>query len=209
MKPQVQVRTPRAPVPGTPRGDKSYGRGAPAPEYRETAEAAEAEAGETRVHALSSQHTRGEGIRKHACLSEEGKGGEMTSEAKAEKTRTKEAMKSGTAKKMTKEGVKEKRAKNTRKKVNEEAMLEWSTKEEALKNEALGFYRQLIERGLKPFDGASIDFHRKRDSSSPHPKREPDTYCCKERGATGLFNGKRSPQSPCRCAVSEPSADFN
>jgi intein-encoded DNA endonuclease-like protein len=34
--------------------------------------AAEAEAGETRVHALSSQHTRGEGIRKHACLSEEG-----------------------------------------------------------------------------------------------------------------------------------------
>jgi hypothetical protein len=30
-------------------------------------------------------------------------------------------------------------------------------------NEALDFYRQLIERGLKPFDGASIDFHRKRD----------------------------------------------
>ena len=83
VKPRVQVRTPRAPVPGTPRGDKSYGRGAPAPEYRETADeaeatlktrvAAEAEAGETRVHALSSQHTRGEGIRKHACL--EGKGG--------------------------------------------------------------------------------------------------------------------------------------
>jgi hypothetical protein len=82
--PQTQIRTPRAPVPGTPRGDKSYGRGAPAPEYRETADeaeatlrervAAEAEAGETRVHALSSQHTRGEGIRKHACLSEEGKG---------------------------------------------------------------------------------------------------------------------------------------
>jgi hypothetical protein len=44
-----------------------------------------------------------------------------------------------------------------RKKVNEEAMLEQK------KNEALGFYRQLIERGLKPFDGASIDFHRKRD----------------------------------------------
>jgi len=77
VKPRVQVRTPRAPVPGTPRGDKSYGRGAPAPEHRETADeaeatlktrvAAEAEAGETRVHALSS-HTRGEGIRKHACL---------------------------------------------------------------------------------------------------------------------------------------------
>jgi hypothetical protein len=32
-----------------------------------------------------------------------------------------------------------------------------------LEAEALDFYRQLIERGLKPFDGASIDFHRKRD----------------------------------------------
>jgi hypothetical protein len=81
---------------------------------------------------------------------------------KAKKTR-KKTEKSGTAKKMTREGVKEKRAKNTRKKVNEEAMLEWRAKEEALKNEALDFYRQLIERGLKPFDGASIDFHRKRD----------------------------------------------
>jgi hypothetical protein len=96
----------------------------------------------------------------------------MTSEAKAEKTRTKKAKKtrtkktekSGTAKKTTKEGVKEKRAKNTRKRANEEAMLEQKAKEEALKNEALDFYRQLIERGLKPFDGASIDFHRKRDS---------------------------------------------
>jgi hypothetical protein len=50
-----------------------------------------------------------------------------------------------------------------RKKVNEEAMLEQRAKEEALKNEALDFYRQLRERGLKPSDGASIDFHRKRD----------------------------------------------
>ena len=50
-----------------------------------------------------------------------------------------------------------------RKKVNEEAMLEQRAKEEALKNEALDFYRQLRERDLKPFDGASIDFHRKRD----------------------------------------------
>ena len=32
-----------------------------------------------------------------------------------------------------------------------------------LEAEALDFYRQLRERGLKPFDGASIDFHRKRD----------------------------------------------
>jgi hypothetical protein len=50
-----------------------------------------------------------------------------------------------------------------RKKVNEEAMLEQKAKEEELKDQALDFYRQLRERGLKPFDGASIDFHRKRD----------------------------------------------
>jgi hypothetical protein len=51
-----------------------------------------------------------------------------------------------------------------RKKANERAMLEQrDKKEEALKKEALDFYRQLIERGFKPFDGASIDFHRKRD----------------------------------------------
>ena len=69
---------------------------------------------------------------------------------KAKKTRRKETEKSG-----TKMGDKEKRAKT-----NEEAMLEWSTKEEALKSEALDFYRQLIERGFKPtIDGASIDFH--------------------------------------------------
>jgi hypothetical protein len=53
------------------------GGAAPGPRTRETADeaeatlktrvAAEAEAGEARVHALSSQHTRGEGIRKHAC----------------------------------------------------------------------------------------------------------------------------------------------
>jgi hypothetical protein len=49
------------------------------------------------------------------------------------------------------------------KKMNEEAMLKQKAKEEALKNEALDFYRQLIERGFKPFDGALIDFHRKRD----------------------------------------------
>jgi hypothetical protein len=88
----------------------------------------------------------------------------MTTKAKAEKTRTKKAEKSGTAKKTIKEGVKEKRAKNTRKRANEEAMLEQKAKEEALKKEALDFYRQQIECGFKPFDGASIDFHRKRDS---------------------------------------------
>jgi hypothetical protein len=61
------------------------GGAAPGPRTRETADeaevtlrervAVEAEAGETRVHALSSQHTRGEGILKHACLSEEGERG--------------------------------------------------------------------------------------------------------------------------------------
>jgi hypothetical protein len=61
------------------------GGAAPGPRTRETADeaevtlrervAVEAEAGETRVHPHSSQHTRGEGIRKHACLSEEGERG--------------------------------------------------------------------------------------------------------------------------------------
>jgi hypothetical protein len=60
-----------------------------------------------------------------------------------------------------------------RKKVNEEAMLEQKAKEEALKNEALDFYRQLIERGLKPFEGASIDFHRKRDPVVFIPRDNP------------------------------------
>jgi hypothetical protein len=44
------------------------------------------------------------------------------------------------AKKATKEGAKEKRV-NMRKKANEEAMLKKRAKEEALKNEALEFYR--------------------------------------------------------------------
>ena len=60
-----------------------------------------------------------------------------------------------------------------RKKVNEEAMLEQRAKEEALKKEALGFYRQLRERGLKPFDGASIDLHRKRDPVVFVPRETP------------------------------------
>jgi len=59
------------------------------------------------------------------------------------------------------------------KKVNEEAMLEQRAKEEALKKEALDFYRQLIERGFKPFDGASIDFHRKRDPVVFIPRENP------------------------------------
>jgi hypothetical protein len=87
---------------------------------------------------------------------------------KAKKTRRKKTEKSG-----TEEGIKEKRAKNTRKKANEEAIIEQKAKEEALKNEALDFYRQLIERGLKPFDGTSIDFHRKRDSVVFIPRENP------------------------------------
>jgi hypothetical protein len=87
---------------------------------------------------------------------------------KAKKTRRKETGKSG-----TKEGAKEKRAKNTRKRANEEAMLEQKAKEEALKNEALDFYRQLIERGLTTFEGASIDFHRKRDPVVFIPRENP------------------------------------
>jgi len=87
---------------------------------------------------------------------------------KAKKTRRKETEKSG-----TKEGVKEKRAKNTRKRANEEAMLEQKAKEEALKNEALDFYRQLRERGLTTFDGASVDFHRKRDPVVFIPRENP------------------------------------
>jgi len=80
-----------------------------------------------------------------------------TKKAKAKKTK-----KTGTTKKATKEGVKGRKAKDSRKKAGEKA-LEQKAKEEALKNEALEFYRQLIERGFKPFDGASIDFHRKRN----------------------------------------------
>jgi hypothetical protein len=87
---------------------------------------------------------------------------------KAKKTRRKETEKSG-----TKEGVEEKRAKNTRKRANEEALLMRRTKEEALKNEALDFYRQLIERGFKLFGGASIDFHRKRDPVVLIPGEKP------------------------------------
>jgi hypothetical protein len=92
---------------------------------------------------------------------------------KAKETRRKEIEKSGTAKKTTKEGVKEKRAKDTRKRANEEAMLQQKAKEEALKNEALDFYQQLRERGLTPFDGASIDFHRKRDPVVFIPRGNP------------------------------------
>jgi hypothetical protein len=95
----------------------------------------------------------------------------MAVKAKAKKTRTKKTKKAG-SKKKTKEGVRRKTATNktntnkatdTRTKKANEKALEQKAKEEALKNEALDFYRQLRERGFTPFDGASIDFHRKRD----------------------------------------------
>jgi hypothetical protein len=60
------------------------GGAAPGPRTRETADeaevtlrervAAEAEAGETRVHALSSQHTRGEGSGNTPACQRRGKG---------------------------------------------------------------------------------------------------------------------------------------
>jgi hypothetical protein len=53
--------------------------------------------------------------------------------------------------------------KKASKKTNEEKEEVKKEREEALKNEALDFYRQLRERNLPHFDGASIDFHRKRD----------------------------------------------
>jgi HSP90 family molecular chaperone len=116
---------------------------------------------------------------------------------KAKKTR-KKAEKSG-----NEEGVKEKRAKNTRKKVNEEAALEQRAKIEALKNEALDFYRQLRERGLTTFDGASVDFHKKRDPVVFIPRREPSNCRREERRAKELLGDKQRPQSACRCLVSE------
>jgi len=41
-------------------------------------------------------------------------------------------------------------------------MLEQKAKEEALKNEALNLFYEIQRHGLKPFEGASVDFHRKR-----------------------------------------------
>jgi len=52
-------------------------------------------------------------------------------------------------------------------------MLEQRAKEEALKDQAMDFYRQLIERGFKLFDGASIDFHRKRNPVVFIPRDNP------------------------------------
>jgi hypothetical protein len=52
--------------------------------------------------------------------------------------------------------------------------LERRTKEEALKDQAMDFYRQLIERGFKPtIDGASIDFHRNKDLTVFVPGESP------------------------------------
>jgi len=61
------------------------------------------------------------------------------------------------------EGAKRKRTKDMGKKANEEAMLEQKAKEEALKNEALNLFHGIRQHGLKPFEGASVDFHRNKD----------------------------------------------
>jgi len=77
---------------------------------------------------------------------------------KTRKTRTKKTKKAGTTKKI-KEGVEEKKTKDSR-------------KEEALKNEALNLYRRLRKLGLKPFDGVTIDFHRRRPAVLFDPRSE-------------------------------------
>jgi hypothetical protein len=87
---------------------------------------------------------------------------------KTKKTRREETEEVRGSKKATKERVKEKKVK-----ANEEAILERRAKEEALKNEALVFYRQLIERNLPHFEGASIDFHRKRNPVVFIPRENP------------------------------------
>jgi len=74
-----------------------------------------------------------------------------------------------------------------RKKANEEAILEQKAKEEALKNEALDFYRQLKERNLPYFDGASIDFHRKRDPVVFIPKETPLITAVKKEELLGFL----------------------
>jgi hypothetical protein len=63
--------------------------------------------------------------------------------------------------------------KKASKKTNEEKEEVKKEREEALKKEALDFYRQLIERNLPHFEGASIDFHRKRDPVVFIPRENP------------------------------------
>ncbi len=71
------------------------------------------------------------------------------------------------AKKTTKEGAKEKRVKDTRKKANEEAMLEQKAKE------VLDFYRLIRQQfGLERFDGVTIDLHMRKQAVVFDPKSE-------------------------------------
>jgi hypothetical protein len=91
---------------------------------------------------------------------------------KVKKTRRKETEKTGSSKK-SKEGVKEKRTKGSRKKSDKEAALERKAKMEALKNEALDFYRLIRQQfGLEPFDGVAIDLHAKKQAVVFDPKTE-------------------------------------
>jgi len=80
------------------------------------------------------------------------------------------------ANKTTKEGSKRETATNktnTNKPTDTRTKKAKEEKEEALKNEALDFYRELRERGLEQFNGASIDFHRKRDPVVFVPRENP------------------------------------
>ena len=108
-----------------------------------------------------------------ACLSPPGRRGRRRGEEEMETISIEEIPKAKKAKaKRTEKSRTTKKGKRTED-TNEEALLEQNAKEEALKNEALGFYRQLRERGLTPFDGASIDFHRKKDPVVFIPRENP------------------------------------
>jgi predicted Fe-Mo cluster-binding NifX family protein len=78
----------------------------------------------------------------------------MKTERKA-RTKTEEATQ---RKKKTSEKTNE-----TTETVNEEKVKEEELKEEALKNEALNLFHEILQHGLKPFEGASVDFHQKRE----------------------------------------------
>jgi len=78
----------------------------------------------------------------------------MKTERKA-RTKTEEATQ---RKKKTSEKTNE-----TTETVNEEKVKEEELKEEALKNEALNLFHEIRQHGLKPFEGASVDFHQKRE----------------------------------------------
>jgi hypothetical protein len=63
--------------------------------------------------------------------------------------------------------------KKVSKKTNEEKEEVKKEREEALKNEALDFYRQIRQQfGLEPFDGVTVDLHAKKQAVVFNPKTE-------------------------------------